>query len=355
MYSVVDGHNDTLSRLVMIEEETPDAFWERQVSGHVDYERAIEGGLAAAFFAAWVDNPQQDGFSDHSFDRYIQPDGSYTLPLPPPITLAYAQKVIHQLFSKLFRLEAESQGRLSIVRNIEQLEANLKKPGLISAIMHIEGAEAIDEDLHALDVYYQAGLRSLGFVWSRSNIFGEGVPFAFPSSADIGDGLTEAGKKLVKACNRLGILIDVSHLNEKGFWDVVALSDAPIVATHSNAYALTASSRNLNDQQLEAIKKSQGLVGLNFAVLFLHEAGQVASEVDLSNMSKHLKHLIDQVGIDCVGFGTDFDGARISQKIKDVSGLPILIDYLKEDGFSESDLNKITHENWLRVLRATWK
>jgi membrane dipeptidase len=144
---------------------------------------------------------------------------------------------------------------------------------VLATILHFEGAEAIDPQLNALEVFYQAGLRSLGLVWSRPTAFGHGVPFAFPHSPDTGPGLTDAGKQLVRACNRLGIMIDLSHLNEQGFWDVAELTNAPLVATHSNAHALCASSRNLTDKQLDAIKESDGMVGLNFAVCFLREDG----------------------------------------------------------------------------------
>ena len=110
--------------------------------------------------------------------------------------------------------------------------------GNLAAVLHIEGAEAIDPELEALEVFYAAGLRSLGPVWSRPNVFGHGVPFRFPSSPDTGPGLTDAGKELVRACNRLRIMLDLTHLNEAGFWDVAALTDAPLVATHSNVHAL---------------------------------------------------------------------------------------------------------------------
>src|SRR5204862_5975253 len=112
--------------------------------------------------------------------------------------------------------------------------------GTIAAILHFEGAEPIDSQLNALEVFYRAGLRSLGLVWSRPNAFGEGVPFRFPSSPDTGPGLTAAGRELVRECNRLGILVDLSHLNERGFWDVADVTTAPLVATHSNAHALSA-------------------------------------------------------------------------------------------------------------------
>ena len=151
--------------------------------------------------------------------------------------------------------------------------------GIIAGILHMEGAEAIDDRPRRAAPFHAMGLRSLGPVWSRPTIFGHGVPFAFPSSPDTGDGLTEAGKRLVLACNELKIMIDLSHINEKGFNDVARLSDAPLVATHSNAHAVTPSSRNLTDRQLAMIRDSGGMVGLNFATSFLRRDGRQSAEM----------------------------------------------------------------------------
>ncbi|MEY8840506.1 dipeptidase, partial [Cribrihabitans sp. XS_ASV171] len=120
--------------------------------------------------------------------------------------------------------------------------------GRMAAIFHIEGAEAIDPDLHMLDVFHAAGLRSLGPVWSRPTLYGHGVPFRFPSGPDTGAGLTDLGLRLVRRCNELGIMLDLSHLNEAGFWDVARQSSAPLVASHSNAHAICPHSRNLTDR-----------------------------------------------------------------------------------------------------------
>src|SRR5204863_5883819 len=197
----------------------------------------------------------------------------------------------------------------------------------LAAIMHFEGAEAIDPNLDALEVFYQAGLRSLGLVWSRPNAFGHGVPFAFPRSPDTGPGLTEAGRELVRACNRLGILVDLSHLNERGFRDVAALSNAPLVATHSNAHALCQASRNLTDEQLAAIRDSDGIVGVNFAVTFLRGDGMLLpAETGLGEIVGHIDHLVEQMGIDHVAFGSDFDGAVLPDALGGVAGLPLLVD-----------------------------
>jgi membrane dipeptidase len=227
--------------------------------------------------------------------------------------------------------------------------------GVLAAIIHFEGAEAIDPQLDMLEVFYAAGLRSLGPVWSRPNDFGEGVPFLYPHSPDTGPGLTDAGKALVRACNELGILVDLAHLNEKGFWDIAGLSTAPLVASHSNAHALTPTPRNLTDRQLDAIRDTGGVVGVNFAVAFLNEDGGDDTGTPISRIVEHFRYLADRMGVDHVGFGADLDGARVPDAVGDVAGLPRVVDGLRAAGFDAAALRKVTHENWLRVLGATWK
>jgi membrane dipeptidase len=226
--------------------------------------------------------------------------------------------------------------------------------GKMGWITHIEGAEAIASDLSNLRALYDRGLRSIGPVWSRVNAFGEGVPFRFPSSPDTGKGLTEAGKALVRECNRLRIMLDVSHLNERGFWDVAALSSAPLVATHSNAHELAASSRNLTNEQLLAIRDSGGMVGLNYATGFLRADGRWDSLTDVSVMVRHIQHLVRYAGEDSVGLGSDFDGARIPAVIGTVTGVSKLLDALVLAGFDKAMIEKIAYKNWLRVLEKTW-
>ena len=161
-----------------------------------------------------------------------------------------------------------SGGRLRVARTTADLDGD----GVV-AVLHLEGAEPIGTALHELEVLHAAGLRSLGLVWSRRNAFATGVPFGFPGSPDQGPGLTDAGRALVRACGELGIVIDLSHLNERGFWEVADLSDAPLVASHSNAHVLCASPRNLTDDQLRAIGERGGLVGINFFPGFLRADG----------------------------------------------------------------------------------
>jgi membrane dipeptidase len=253
----------------------------------------------------------------------------------------------------LFRLERQAAGAIKVVRTLGDLQSCLDT-GTLAMLFHIEGAEAIDRDLNALEVLYQAGLRSLGITWSRANIFGTGVPFQFPLSPDVGPGLTDAGVALVQACNRLGVLIDLSHLNEKGFWDVEKRSDAPLVATHSGAHALSPSARNLTDKQLDAIRASGGVVGVNYHVGFLRADGRSDAATSLSEIVRHVTYMVERMGIDHVALGSDFDGATMPGDLRDVAGLPKLVAALRAAGFDDSALHKIGTQNWLRVLGQTW-
>jgi len=159
----------------------------------------------------------------------------------------------------------------------------------------------------------------------------------------------------VQACNRLGILVDLSHLNEAGFWDVAELSEAPLVATHSNAHTLSPASRNLTDAQLDEIGRTGGLVGVNFAVTFLRDDGsQRPDETPITEIVCHVDYIARRIGVDHVAFGSDFDGAVVPTELGGLAGLPKLVAALRDAGFDDDAVAKITHENWLRVLRATW-
>ncbi len=346
-YKIFDGHNDTLLRFYQNDDVNYSDFLGEMDGGHIDLVRARRGGFAGGFFAVYVPNTEVRIAPDS------MPDTSKPF-TPPAVEHVYSQRVALRMMADLFRLEEESAGQVKVVRSADELQACIDDD-IFAAILHFEGAEAIDEDLNALEVFYRAGLRSLGIVWSRPTIFAHGVPIAFPSSPDIGPGLTDAGKRLVKRCNELGIMIDLSHMNEAGFWDVAALSDAPLVATHSNVHALCPISRNLTDKQLEAIKASDGMVGLNFATGFLNEDGAWDSDRGLDVMVRHLDYLVERLGETRVGLGSDYDGARVPEAVGDVSMLPNLTAALQAAGYNDALLHKLAHQNWLRVLRQTWK
>ncbi|GAC1565844.1 MAG: dipeptidase [Ktedonobacteraceae bacterium] len=355
---IIVGHQDTLLHLYLPERqeegEERRSFFARSDKGHLDLPRAREGGMAGSFFAIFVPAPLQEADADRRQMVVIQTKGGYEIPYAPAIDSTYARGVTITMMANLFRLEAESAGQVKIVRTMEGLEYCLAHD-IHAAIMHMEGAEAIDANLDTLEVFYHVGLRSLGPVWSRPNIFAQGVPFRFPHSPDTGPGLSDAGRELVRACNRLGIMLDLSHLNEQGFWDVAALSDAPLVATHSNVHAICPSTRNLTDRQLDAIKESAGLVGLNFAVYDLREDSQRDPDTSFEIIVQHIDYLVERLGIDGVALGSDFDGTTIPNVIGDASGLPKLVDELRAHGYDDVSLRKIACENWLRILRKTWR
>jgi membrane dipeptidase len=239
---------------------------------------------------------------------------------------------------------------------VGDLDAAFDADGPPVAVLHLEGAEPIDPGLEALELWYAAGLRSLGPVWSRSNAFGHGVPFVSPSTPDTGPGLTAAGLALVHRCAELGIVVDVSHLNEAGFWDLVGRELGPIVASHSGAHALCQASRNLTDRQLDAIGASGGLVGIVFACSFLRPDFADDPDTPLSLIASHARYIADRIGVEHVALGSDYDGTTIPAGLGDAAGTPQLFDVLRTvGGFDERELSLIAWENWRRVLGAWWR
>ncbi|MGA2842869.1 MAG: dipeptidase [Steroidobacteraceae bacterium] len=348
---IFDGHNDVLLRLYRRGgTDAPRAFLEGEAKGQLDLPMAQQGGFAGGLFAIFVPSPDEANGPNAETPSQSVSSGAL---LPAAVELMPAQRVVFSMVSLLLRIERESQGRVRICRNVNDIQQALTD-GVLAPVIHIEGAEAIDPNFEVLDVLYEAGLRSLGLVWSRSNAFGHGVPFRCPSSPDTGPGLTDLGKELIGACNRLRILIDLSHLNERGFWDVAAISNAPLVATHSNAHALSPHSRNLIDIQLAAIRETGGIVGVNFSTSFLRPDGRRDTDTPIELVIEHLEHILKHVGEGGVGFGSDFDGAKIPAGIGNAAGLQNLVEVMRTRGYSEPLIEKLCYRNWLRVLGQTW-
>jgi membrane dipeptidase len=347
MELVFDGHNDVLLRLWRNMKAGADPvaeFSNGTPEGHIDAPRAREGGLAGGLCAIYIP----------SGDLVLKdPDanGHYNTPLAAP--LSYAPSLDIAMEKAAIAVRLDRAGAWKLCRSTADIRQAMKD-NIFAAVLHMEGCEAIDPDLDNLDVFYAAGLRSLGPVWSRHNIFGHGVPFAFPMTTDTGPGLTDRGFDLVKACNRLGILIDLSHITEKGFWDVAKTSDQPLIASHSNVHALTPVARNLTDKQMDAIKDSGGLAGLNYAVTMLREDGLDNKDTPLSAMVSHVNYMVERMGIDHVAIGSDFDGCTVPRDIRDAAGNQNLVAALKSEGYAGDDLAKLCRENWLRVLGKAW-
>jgi len=339
-----DGHNDTLLKLLEAEGDRAKLFIEGMDKADIDLPRAKAAGMAGGFFAMFP--PPLKG----NLGAVVAGASNTKGELPAELGLADAQA--STLAMTAIALQIERAGGMAICRNAAEVRQAVGG-GTLAAVLHIEGAEAIDVNFDALEVLYAAGLRSIGLVWSRANVFASGVPFRFPSDAEIGPGLSDAGKALVKECNGRGVMIDLSHLNAAGFRDVAALSDKPLVATHSNVHAICANSRNLVDWQLAAIAESGGVVGVNYATGFLRPDGQWLKDTPLEVVVRHVDALIEALGEDGVALGSDFDGAMLPAEIGDVTGVPRLLQALLDKGYGEALVGKIAYGNWLAMIERT--
>lgn len=335
---VFDGHNDLLLRLWLHEAADPAVlFLDGSLEGHLDLRRCRLGGFAGGLFAVFV--------PPASYMPQLKPNSP---PAPhDPLAITEAQ------ISLLKRIETQSSGRAKMCRTVAEIELCIAH-NVLAMVMHIEGAEALDADLSRLDLWYENGLRSIGPLWNLPNQFGHGVKGDFPGSPDTGDGLTPAGLGLLRECNRKKILFDVSHMNEKAFWQTAALSDAPLIATHSNVHALCPQPRNLTDKQLAAIAESDGFVGVNFGTAFLRADGKRNGDTSITEIVKHLDNLLGKLGEENVGFGSDFDGINVPDELGDVSGLPLLLQAMSDAGYGQALIEKIACRNWLKVLKQTW-
>ena len=347
MTAVFDGHNDFLQRMVAAGPDAAKLWLEGDGTGHLDLPRMKAGNMIGGFFAIWA--PEPHGVNDDEMMR-IMSNPPFALPLPAPQPHDRALIAAFQQAAQL--LVMQRTGTLDVVGSAADIRA-AADAGRIAAVMHMEGAEAI-ADPDALHLWHAAGLRSLGPVWSRPTIYGNGVPFAFPSSPDTGDGLTPTGRDLVRECDALRIMLDLSHLNEKGFDDIARLSAMPLVASHGCAHAISPSSRNLTDRQLGVIRDSGGLVGLNFAVSFLRDDGKRIPFDDFEPMLRHLDHLLGLLGEDGVALGSDYDGALVPHSLDGADRLPDLIAAMRAHGYGETLIAKIAAENWINVLGRIW-
>jgi membrane dipeptidase len=326
---VFDGHNDTLTC------DDAGDFAAGRSGGHLDLSRARAGGLAGGIFAIFTPTPGES------------PQATLAVPVAHSHAAAHATAAAGRLHA------LERAGHVRIARTAADLDGALEDR-VLAAVLHLEGAEAIDPGLEALDLWHAAGLRSLGPVWSRPNAFAHGVRFAFPSSPDTGPGLTPAGAALVRRCAELGIAVDLSHMNEAGFWDVARLESGPLIASHSGCHALAPSSRNLTDEQLDAIAATGGLVGIVFAVAFVRADGKDDADTPLETIVAHARHAADRIGVDHVALGSDFDGTTIPDAVGDATGLPRLVAALRDGGFSDAEVRAIAYGNWRRVLASAW-
>ncbi len=338
---VVDGHNDLLSSLIPPYDRFPwDNGWEgdflpvlnmnrdlRSVTcyGHIDLPRLREGNLNVPYFAV---------FSSERF---------------------WGDRALEQALGQIYALHHNArinEDELTFARTTEDIR-EVTAAGGIAAVLTVEGADYITESngKQLLSQFADLGVRVMSLTWNDSNQLAEGLhstyPDRYPSEPDMG--LTDFGADIVREMNELGIVVDVSHLHENSFWDVMEVADAPVIASHSSAAAIRDHPRNLTDRQLEALADSGGMVHITFVPSFL--AAEPA-DASVEKVVDHIDHVVGLVGVEHVGLGSDFDGAPMPSDIPDASHMPRITEKLFERGYGEDEVRKILGENAMRVLSA---
>ena len=339
---VFDGHNDMLYQLWTRGDQKGQLFLSGEPSNplSITHHKAQNGGLAGGLFAIFVPANKRPA-NNRPANKKIE--GTRNLSQPEAF-----QYTLDMLAIADYLNDAHGHS-FRICRNKSDI-IKAEREGALAAVLHIEGAEAIGADLTEIEQLSSRGIRSIGPLWSRPNIFGQGVPFTYPGSPDQGSGLTANGKALVKECDAAGIMLDVSHLNEAGFWDIAKISNQPIIASHSNAHSLCPSPRNLTDRQLDAIAERGGLVGVCFATAYLREDGARDRDTSLDLILRQFDYLISRVGEDNVAFGSDFDGAVLPASLSDAAALPTLVTAMQAYGFGAPLIAKLCWDNWLNKL-----
>lgn len=318
---IIDAHCDTLLRVVgrwLFEAEQEYDFYSRNPRGHIDLPRLREGGVTCQVMAL-----------------YIEPQYKPTR----------AARRTLELLDAFYGIADEAKG-FTLATSARDIEA-AKEQGNTVGLLSIEGGEAIEGSLGLLRTYYKLGVRAMGLTWNERNDIADGV-----GEKSARSGLTDFGIQVVKEMERLGMLVDVSHLSESSFWGVDAVAEKPYIASHSNARALASHPRNLTDKQIEALAKKGGVIGVVFAPGFVDDD---PSRVSLKRLCDHIDHIKRVAGIDHVGLGSDFDGFGVGkdrpQVMKDASELHLLTQELLDRGYSEEEVKKVLGGNWLRLYR----
>ncbi len=320
---VVDTHCDTLKCLTPEFTRLKGSMWEdrsavgmgvRSELGHVDIPRLRDGGVDCQVFAV-----------SSARDR------------TPPHALRTALDMIDVFHGEC---ERNSDFIRPVTCHDDIMEA--VREGKVAAMLSIEGADVIEGRLSMLRVFHRLGVRMVGLVHSLRNLLADGV-----SDARTGGGLSELGVQVVEELDRLGVIVDVSHINDEGFRDVMDVARNPVIASHSNSRAVCDHPRNMTDEMIVALADGGGVMGMNFAPSFVHPtAPNVETLVD------HVDHIVNLVGPDHVGLGSDFDGIRSTPAgLEDVTKMPGITEELLRRGYGEDDVKKILGGNHLRLIK----
>ncbi len=252
----------------------------------------------------------------------------------------------YQSCLSIFRNTLEENAEdFAFAGSVEEIEMN-RSAGKISGLLSIEDGRIIRASLDRIKKVYEDGIRLITLTWNYPNCFG------YPSSFDAGEmakGLTAFAKEAIPYLNELGIMIDVSHLSDGGFWDVLELSEKPVLASHSNSRALSPHRRNLSDDMIKALANKGGIAGLNFYPGFLQNERN-CKESRLVDIIRHIKHMVNIGGIDFVALGSDLDGVRGKLEIDNPTKIPLIFDALAKEGFSDDQIEKIAYANALRFF-----
>lgn len=306
---IVDAHCDTITRIM----EDNSSLYKNKF--HTDLSRMNSLGNFVQFFAAFIE--------------------------PIYIKSGAIEQAI-KIFDYFYKQIDEFNKNIELCLNYHDV-AGAIAGSKVAAILSIEDGVALQGNLSALRMFYRLGVRSICLTWNHRNEIADGV-----LEETTQGGLTTFGKELIKEMNSLGMIIDLSHISEKGFWDVMALTNAPIIASHSNSRALCNHPRNLWNEQILAIKKNRGVIGINFYPTFLKEN----ERADIKSIIEHIDYIAGLAGTDIIGIGADFDGVDfLPNGINGVQDLYKIFDELLKLNYSEENINKIAGENFLRVIQ----
>lgn len=304
---IIDAHCDTLS--VLKEQKL------RNNSGHLDLERMRVGGVTVQFFAVFVS---------------------------PVFKGRELEKALEQVDT--FYRELQNEPGIKPVLSIGELEDCIRA-GQQAAVLSVEGGEVLCGSIGVLRILYRLGVRCLTLTWNNRNQLADGV-----GERSSQGGLTDFGRQVVSEMNSLGMLVDVSHISERGFWDVLGVSTRPVIATHSNARSVCDHSRNLSDRQIKALAGQGGVIGLTYVPEFVDPGNPC-----LSRLLDHVDHIVNLAGPDCLGLGSDFDGVdKTVSGLEDVTRVPVIYEGLINRGYSEEVVEKILGKNFLRVMKRVW-
>jgi len=319
--TVVDAHIDTLLDIMSpparpTKFPTPRNFSERSAKGHVDLPRLLESGVDLQVFAA-----------------YIQPE----------YKIERALHRVVQLIDSFYQMLHANQAKMSLLTKVGDVE-EAEKQGKIAAMLSIEGGEAVEADLSVLRMLHRLGVRAMTLTWNERNQIADGA-----AEGRTKGGLTNFGIELVSEMNRVGMVVDVSHLSDAGFFDVIETSKRPIIASHSNCRALCNHRRNLTDEMIKLLAEKDGVMGMNFAPAFVDEN---QSNATLERILDHIDHVVKVAGVEHVGLGSDYDGIESCPKgLEDVTKMPSITEGLLRRHYSEDDILKVLGGNFLRVFK----